>query len=120
TLKATASAVLSLSAENVMAVNCPTQIFDNTLAGIVCDFNGIPSSGNSVTVENGGTVGGILMSSYQPINSFITINSGGLISNTTGIGIAITNSSSLSNGLSNSGTISALSGIGITVNSIIN
>ncbi len=112
--------ILTLHAEAAMAVNCPTQILGTALAGIICDFNGIAPSGNSVTVENGGTVGGILMSNYQPANSFITVNTGGLVSNTTGIGIAVTNSSSLSNGLSNSGTISALTSIGISANSVIN
>lgn len=120
TLKATASAVLTLNAEAVVAQNCPIEIFGNVLAGIICDFNGIAPSGNSVTVENGGTVGGILMSNYQPTDSFITLDAGGLVSNTTGIGISVTNSSSLSNGLSNNGTISALSGIGIAANSVIN
>ncbi len=120
TLTAIASAVLTLHAETAMAANCPTEIVGNALAGIICNFNGIPPSGSSVTVKNGGTVGGILMSSYQPTNSFITINAGGQVSNTTGIGIAVTNNSSLSNGLSNSGTISAQSGIGITANSVIN
>ena len=119
TLKATASAVLTLNAEAVMAINCPTEIYGNTLAGLICDFNGISPSGNSVTVENGGTVGGILMSNYQPADSYITVDAGGQVSNT-GIGIAITNSSSLSNGLSNNGTISAQTGIGITTNSVIN
>jgi len=119
-LKLTASAILTLNAEAVMAVNCPTEIYGNTLAGIICNFNGIPPSGSSVTVENGGTVGGIHMGNYQPTHSFITVDAGGLVSNTSGIGIAITSSSSLSNGLSNNGTISAQSGIGITANSVVN
>src|SRR5687768_10342693 len=84
TLKATASAVFALNAEAVMAVNCPPEINGSALAGVICDFNGISPSGNSVTVENGGTVGGILMSNYQPTDSHITVNAGGLVNNTTG------------------------------------
>lgn len=120
TLKATASAVMTLYAESAIAVNCPVEITGTALAGVICDFNGIAPSGNSVTVENGGTVGGILMNNYQPTDSHITVNAGGLISNATGIGIAVTNSSSLSNGLSNNGTISAVSGIAIATNSVVN
>ena len=116
TLKATASAVLALNAEAAMATTtCPTEIYGD-LSTSICAF----TSGSSVTVENGGAVGGILMNTYQPINSFITVAAGGLVSNTTSIGIAITGSSSLSNGLSNNGTISAQSGIGVTTNSRIN
>ena len=115
TLKATASAVLTLNAEAVMAINCPAEISGTTLASIICDFNSTTPSVSSVTVENGGTVGGILMDNYQPTNSFITVDAGGLVSNTTGIGIALTHSSSLSNGLSNHGTISSSSGVGISI-----
>lgn len=120
TLKATVSTILTLNAEAAIAVSCPTEIQGNALAGIICNFNGIPPSGSSVTVKKDGIVGGIRMGNYQPTNSYITIDAGGLVSNTTDIGIAIASSSSLSNGLSNNGTISAQSGIGITTNSVIN
>lgn len=107
TLKATASAILALNAEAVSAAPCPAEIF-GTLAGI-CEFTATAS----VTVENGGTVGGILMDGQTPSNSFIAINTGGTVSDVTGIGIDIINSSSLTNGLSNNGTISNTSGKGI-------
>jgi len=119
-LKATASALLTLNAEAVMAQNCPTEIFGNSLAGVICNFNGVAPSGNSVTVENGGTVGSIRMANYQPTDSYITVDAGGQVSNATGIGISVTSSASLSNGLSNNGTISAQSGIGVADNSEIN
>lgn len=117
TLKATASAILTLNAEAALAIPpCPAEIQGNALAGEICHF----SATSSVTVENGGTVGGISMNGYSPPDSFITINKGGTVSNTTSIfGINI-QSSSLANGLSNNGTISAQSGIGITTNSVIN
>ena len=114
TLKATASAVLALNAEAVMALSCPTAITDTTLATIICDFN----SGSSVTVENGGAVKGIQMDNYPPPSpSYITIDAGGQVSTTSpsGIGINIINHSTLSNGLSNNGTISSTSGIGLSV-----
>ena len=118
TLKATASAVLALNAEAAMADNCSTEIYGNTLAGVICDFN--LASGSSVTVESGGTVGGILMTAaYQPTDSFIKVDAGGQVSNTTAVGIAINSTSSLSNGLVNSGSISAQTGIGIKTNSVI-
>lgn len=119
TLKATAAAVLALYAEGAMAVNCPTEITGTFLAGIICDFNGVPPSGSTVTVENGGEVGGIRMANFQPTDSHITVNAGGLV-NSTGIGIAITSSSSLSNGLANNGTINALTGVAIDLNSVVN
>lgn len=102
TLKATASAMVSLHAK-AMAVSCPAFITDTSLAGIVCDFD----TGSSITVENGGLVGGINMASYSPVPaSHITINAGGVVNNITGIGINIS-ASSLSNGILNSGTISS-------------
>jgi len=103
-----------------LAANCPVMVNGSVLAGIICNFNGISPSGSSVTIENGGTVGGLQMGNYQPTNSFILINNGGAIANTTGIGIAVNGSSSLSGGITNSGTISAQSGIAITSNSVIN
>ena len=119
TLKATVSAILTLNAETAIATaTCTPEIQGSTLAGVICDFNVF--TGSSVTVDAGGIVGSIQMSGYQPTGSHITVDAGGLVSNTTGIGIAVTNSSSLSNGLSNNGTISALTGIGITSNSVIN
>lgn len=102
--KATASAIFTFNAETAAAASCPTYITDTSLASVVCDFD----SGTSVTVENGGEVGGINMQNYNPTSSFIAINAGGTINNTTGVGINIS-SSSLSNGISNSGTISTQS-----------
>jgi len=115
-LKATASAILTLNAEAVMAINCPAEISGSVLATEICDFNGGDPSVISVTVETGGTVGGILMNGgYAPADSFITVDAGGLVSNTTGIGISVTQGSSLTNGISNNGTISITSGIGISI-----
>jgi len=111
TLNTIAAAILTLNAESAFAISCPSQITGTALSGIVCDFD----VGSSVTVQNGGEVGGISMISRTPlIPSHITINAGGLISNTTGIGISISNSS-LSNGLLNAGTISITSGSGIVI-----
>lgn len=101
TLTATATAILSLHAELANAAVCPSQIVGTALAGVICDF----SAGASVTVQNGGVVGGISMVSYHPSASQLTIDAGGVVSNATGTGISI-NSSSLSNGLINNGTIS--------------
>ncbi|MDP1603976.1 MAG: autotransporter domain-containing protein [Legionella sp.] len=115
-LKATASAIIALNAESVEAVSCPIFITDTSLAGVVCDFDAT----SSVTVENGGEVGGINMAAYTPgPPSFIAINAGGLVNNTTGIGINIS-ASSLSNGISNDGTITtSSSGIVIANTSIV-
>jgi len=106
TFHAIASAVFMLNAEIANAASCPLLI-DTSIAG-VCDFD----TNSSVTVASGGSVGGIHMASRTA--SFITITSGGRVSNSTGIGIEITNSS-LSNGLSNSGTISNTTGSGIVI-----
>lgn len=109
TLKATASAIMTLNAETAIADSCPAYIADTSLAAVVCDFD--VSTGSSITIANGGEVGGISMTSYTPTQS--SINAEGIINNTTGIGINIMNSS-LSNGISNSGTIST-SGSGIVI-----
>jgi hypothetical protein len=98
-LKATASTILALNAEAVFATACPAEIYGNTLAGIICTFDSV-NSNTSVTVENGGTVAGILTASNPPAGSFIMVNAGGVVSNTTGAGITIS-SSSLSNGITN-------------------
>lgn len=88
-----------------LAAPCPSIITGTALAGIVCDFDN--ATGSSATVENGGNVGGISMNAYTPTSpSFILNASGGTINNTGGIGIEI-NSSSLSNGITNSGTITS-------------
>lgn len=113
-LKVAASAIMTLNAETVIA-SCPSSITSNSgLAGIICDFDA--GTGSSVTVENGGTVGGISMISYAPAPpSYITVDSGGLVSNSNAGDVGITiNNSSLSNGLSNSGTISS-AGSGIVI-----
>lgn len=106
TLTATASAILALTAETAMAINsCPSVIIGSTYANITCDFD--PQTGSILTVEQGGTLGGIAMNGYNaPPPSSIQIDAGGLIrtSTSTAVGIAI-NSSSLSNGLTNNGTI---------------
>lgn len=92
-----------------LAVSCPSDITGAGLTGVVCDFD----SGNSVTVANGGDVGGINMNSYAPASSFITNN--GTVANTTGASINIS-TSSLTGGIINSGTITNGAGVGITIN----
>ena len=113
TLRATASAMLSLSAENVIATNpCPTYISSN-LAGQICDLN----QPNTVTVRNGGEIGGIVMSGQTPTPSYIQIDAGGEV-NTTGISaiaININNHSTLSNGLTNNGSIRSANATGIQI-----
>jgi hypothetical protein len=112
-LNAIAAAVLALHAEIASAASCPTEIVGTALAGVICDFN----TGSSVTVENGGIVGGIKMNGFSPSPpSLIAINAGGEINTTTGIGIVI-KSSILSKGLSNSGTINSTSATGISITS---
>lgn len=116
-LKATASAIVIFNAETAGADSCPVYVTDTSLAGVVCDFDNNTSS--SVTVENGGTVGGIDMNFYTPSPSYIAINAGGSVSNNAGNGISI-NNSSLSNGISNSGAIdSSNSGMLISNSSTI-
>ena len=120
-LKATAAAIVAFHAETATAVTCPAYISDATLAMSGCDFD----SGSSVTVENGGVVAFIDMTGYTPTPpSSIAINAGGTISNSmspgsgtsTGVGINI-KSSSLSNGLSNSGTIISSLNFGVNIKS---
>lgn len=108
TLKATASAILTLNAETSLAASCSAEIFgDNPL----CNF----STTSSVTVENGGTVAGIIMENYNPTpDSFLLVNSGGAVKTSTDISISI-KSSSITNGISNNGTISSTSATGIKV-----
>lgn len=101
TLTATASAILALNTEAALAITCPAQITGTILAGVLCDFTG----SSTVTVENNGEVGGIVMDSVPTPASQIVVNQGGLISNTTATAIHIVNSS-LSNGIVNNGTIS--------------
>lgn len=107
TLKATASAIFVLNTEAVIAYQtCPPQIVGNTLAGMICEF----TANLSVSVLSGGTVGGIQMANYPPPVTplFIAVDAGGIVSNSNanGIAIGITNSS-LSKGISNSGTITS-------------
>ncbi|MDP3559643.1 MAG: autotransporter domain-containing protein [Legionellaceae bacterium] len=112
-LKATTSAIITLNAETVTA-SCLTYITGTSSS---CTFD----TGSSVTVGNNGTViGSINMTSYSaPPPSYITVDAGGSIMNNTGVGINIS-SSFLSNGISNSGTIStANTGIVITNTSTI-
>ena len=114
-LNAIASAILALNAEVARAIPCPSQIVGTPLAGVICDFT--ITTGSSVTVENGGSVGGIAMNSYTPSSSSqIRIDVGGAVSNSDpgGVGIIISDSS-LANGISNSGTISSASGSGIMI-----
>ena len=107
TLKATAAAVMTLNSGVASAVNCPLTI-SSSIAG-VCTFN----TNSSVTVTNTGTVQGIAMNSYQPSNSFITIDTGGVITGG-GNAISLTGNSVLSGSISNSGSITgANNGIGI-------
>jgi uncharacterized protein with beta-barrel porin domain len=111
-LNAIVSAILALNVEAASA-SCPSQIIGTALAGIVCDFDN--GTGSSVTVNNGGMVGGIAMNGYNPVSpSQIVINAGGTVSNSGGSAIAI-NSSSLSMGITNNGTINSTSGTGITI-----
>ena len=112
TLGAATSAFLGLHADVASALSCPTLISGTALANLVCDFD--VTTGTSVTVANGGEVGGINMNAYNPASSHITIDAGGVISNTTSIAINL-NNSTLSNGLINQGTISAVSSTGISV-----
>jgi uncharacterized protein with beta-barrel porin domain len=111
TINAIASAVLVFNANIARADSCPPEIAGTSLAGVICDFD----TSTSVTVASDGIVGGIAMNSYNPLLSQIVINAGGVINNTTGIGISI-NNSSLTNGLINNGTISTAS-TGISINS---
>lgn len=85
---------------SALADSCPANIAGNSLAGIICDFN----NGSSVTVESGAQLGGINQDSYNPTNSFI-INNGAIDSETFGIHIS---ESTLTNGLTNTGSIDAL------------
>jgi hypothetical protein len=99
--------------ETAIASACPVIISDTTLENSICDF----TSGSSVTVANGGIVGGINMPNYTPTPpSSIAIQSGGVIdgATSTAIGIRI-NNSVLSHGLTNQGTISVTTGAGIQV-----
>jgi autotransporter-like protein len=113
TISAIASAVLTLNVNVARGASCPSQIIGTALAGIVCNFDN--GTGSTVTVNNGGIVGGIAMSGYNPSSpSQIVINAGGTVSNTGGSAITI-NSSSLSNGIDNNGTINSTSGTGIVI-----
>lgn len=108
TLNATVAALLTLQAKAGRADEiCPLDITGTILTP--CYFN----TNSSVTVKNGGTVGGIIMDSYHPSASTIVIDAGGSVSNSTATGIKISNSS-LTNGLINNGTIQS-QGIGIFV-----
>lgn len=119
-LNAIAAAILTLHTEAASAASCPAQIVGTFLSGVICDFDS--TTGSSVTVTNAAEVGGIAMNGYNPSSpSKIVIDAGGSVVGTPGgIGIAI-NSSSLSNGLTNNGTISSTNtGISITSASTIN
>lgn len=107
TLNATFLALLTLNAEVAKATNCPAIIRGTDLAAIVCDF----SASSSVTVENGGEVGGIAMNGRT--GDQITINAGGFLGGITTTGINIAHSILL-NGLINNGTISS-DGAGVLV-----
>jgi hypothetical protein len=108
-ITALAAAICSFHNEAAMAVPCPSQITGSVLAGMVCDF----SATASVTVQNGGEVGGINMFNYNSPSLQLTINAGGLVNNATATGISII-SSTLANGLTNNGTIST-SALGISI-----
>ena len=112
TLTAIASAILVFHADMASADSCDP-IISNTVDG-TCDFD----TGSSVTVANGGSVGGINMNGYDAgAGGQIAIDAGGQInSTTTGIHIS---SSTLSNGLINNGTINTGSyGIAITASTV--
>jgi len=82
--------------------SCPAIITGTALADMVCDFD----SGSSVTVANGGTVGGISMAGYHPLSSQIVVDAGGSITNTSSDAGIKLDDSSLTNGITNDGTIS--------------
>jgi autotransporter family porin len=118
TLKATVSAIFALHIEAAMALDpCELVISDDRYATTGCEFIINPS----VTVEEGGVVGGISMSGRTDSPTSIAINREGRVTTTTGNGIDI-KSSTLSNGLSNNGTISSsdLAGLSISSASTIN
>ena len=104
-LKATASAMITLTAETAMADDpCPSYISNTHFANAVCNFNLF--TGLSVTVQNTGEVGSINMASYNPLSpSYIAINAGGTINNTIGYAGINISASSLSDGISNNGAI---------------
>ena len=87
------------------AVSCPNTITGAALAGVSCDFD----TGSSVTVETGGSVDGINMTAYAPSSPSFILNDGTITGDTGFVGLSI-NSSSLSNGISNTGIISAPTG----------
>ncbi len=112
TLKATASAILSLNAKAMIAASCPIVIIGTNLEGTICQFD----SHLEVTVAKAGIVGGIEMLNYNtpPLPNSIAINAGGRINSTTSIGVTI-NNSELLNGLVNNGSISSSSATGVFV-----
>lgn len=109
-ISAAATAVLTLHPELASASSCPALISGTDLAGVVCEFD----NGNTVTVSNGGEVGSITMTNYDPSASQLVINAGGVVSSATSTAINIDNST-LTNGLINHGTINATSSTGVTI-----
>ena len=120
-LKATTAAVLALSVDVAMATICPTS-FSSSISGVCTITSG------SVTVLNGGVVGGILSGEY--IIDAITIDAGGKIANGTNTHAGIvTSGSQVSGGISNAGSISgdreginiqARAGTSSVISSIVN
>ena len=92
-----------------LAVSCPTNITDSSLAGVVCDFN----SGSSVTTSSPGNVGGLNMTFYNPASPSFILNNG-TIANPTGVAIMMSGSS-LSGGITNNGHITSGAGAGIFI-----
>lgn len=128
-LTAIASAIFAFHVDMATAddeVSCSPTISGTASASERCQFD--VSTGSSLTVADGGSIGGIDMgSATTPPGGYdadqITIDAGGQI-NSTGIGINIYDSN-LSNGIVNNGTISAANtgisiGGGSTVGSITN
>lgn len=113
TLTATTSAILALNSEHALATSCAIYITSD-LAGIACNL----TTAASTTVTNNGTIGSILVDQNTNASS-ITIDNGGLIngSSSNNVGISLTSTSSLSNGITNNGTISLSNGIGIEMTS---
>lgn len=107
---AAATAVLTFHPQLASASSCPALIAGTDLAGVVCEFD----DGSTVTVSNGGEVGGITMSNYDPSASQLVINAGGVVSSATSTAINIDNST-LTNGLINHGTINTTSSTGVTI-----
>lgn len=114
----TAAFSLGLHTEIALAASCPNVISGSSLATQTCEFD----TGSSINVTNGGELGAIAMGGYSA--SQILISDGGFIGDSASPGINLT-ASTLTNGITNNGTISTDSvglsiGLGSTVDGITN